>query len=50
MLKFEEIVLEGYVLSKGIAFGKPIFLDSKSVFEENKILNDVYITVKKIRR
>jgi phosphotransferase system enzyme I (PtsI) len=35
--KFEEVIVQGYILSKGIAFGKPIFLDSKNVFEENKI-------------
>ncbi|MFA6501560.1 MAG: phosphoenolpyruvate-utilizing N-terminal domain-containing protein, partial [Parachlamydiales bacterium] len=38
MNDFQQIILKGQILSRGIGYGKPIFLDSVNIFEENKIL------------
>ncbi|KKL92538.1 hypothetical protein LCGC14_1883720, partial [marine sediment metagenome] len=34
----DEIVLPAQILSQGIGFGKPIFLNSQNIFEENTYL------------
>lgn len=51
ILKSDEIVLAGQILSRGIGFGKPIFLNSQNIFEENNILRkDIDEEISKFNR
>jgi len=50
-MQLKETVIDGQILSKGVGFGKPIFLDSENLFEKNTILEkDVEEEISKFKK
>ncbi len=50
-MQCEEMIFDGKILSKGIGFGTPVFLDTQNFFEENKISkNEIEEEISKFKK